>query len=407
MPFARVRSARTAVALDSRIRIVVAGNFLAIAARMSLVTYLSIYFVREVGVEVMLVGVAFLVENLSRGLLAPFFGALSDRTGRRGPVLVGVLGSAIVLPCFLLVQGPASLLAWSLGMGLAAAVQFPARNALLVDLAPPARRQTVLAINYTAISAGYTLGVAPGGFLAEQGYGVLAIGASAGYLAVAALFALGLRGPLPQERALAEISVLRHTLAAARDGVFVRFALLAFIFPFAMGLFAFVSALFGADLGVGESVIGLILGANGVLVAVFAVPVAKRIEPQGPFHLLGPAAALAAVSFACFALVPGPVAALLVGVMVMTVGELVFSSAVPAAVARLAPAGAHGAYQGAWSLVQSLGMGSAFIASGFLREFVGWRTTWLVFAGVALAAALALLAAREHFRRASERPERR
>jgi len=122
-------------------------------------------------------------------------------------------------------------------------------------------------------------------------------------------------------------------------------------------------------------------------------------ERSGALHA---AAALAAVSFACFALVPGPVSALLIGAMVMTVGELVFSSAVPAAVARLAPAEARGAYQGAWSLVQSLGMGSAFVASGLLREFVGWRTAWLVFAGIALAAALALLAARERFRRASE-----
>jgi Na+/melibiose symporter-like transporter len=47
---------------------------------MSLVTFLGIYFVREAGIALATVGAAFLCENLLRGLLAPFFGALSDRT---------------------------------------------------------------------------------------------------------------------------------------------------------------------------------------------------------------------------------------------------------------------------------------------------------------------------------------
>ena len=42
---------------------------------MSLVTFLGIYFVREAGIDLATVGVAFLCENLLRGLAAPFFGA--------------------------------------------------------------------------------------------------------------------------------------------------------------------------------------------------------------------------------------------------------------------------------------------------------------------------------------------
>jgi len=50
--------------------VVVAANFLAVAARMSLVTFLGIYFVQKAGIEVATVGLAFLAENLARGLLA-------------------------------------------------------------------------------------------------------------------------------------------------------------------------------------------------------------------------------------------------------------------------------------------------------------------------------------------------
>ena len=71
--------------------------------------------------------------------------------------------TAVVLPCFLLVEGPQSLFAWSLALGLTGAVNMPVANALLLDLAPPERRQSALALNYTAMSVAYTLGVMPRG----------------------------------------------------------------------------------------------------------------------------------------------------------------------------------------------------------------------------------------------------
>ena len=383
--------------LDPRIRIVVAGNLVAVAARMSLVTFLGIYFVRERGIEIAFVGLAFLAENVSRGLLAPFFGALSDRTGRRPLLIGGLLANAAVLPCFLLIEGPASLFVWSLAMGLAGSIQFPAGSALLLDLAPLERRQYVLAINYAAICVGYTVGVAPGGWLAELGYGYLATMGAAGYLAVAALFARGLRGELPIELERSGEPLVRRTLVIARDRAFVGFAALAFIFPFGVGLYAFTLALFAYDFGLDEGVIGMILSANGLVIAALAVPVAARIEPAGPFRLLGFAGLALGGAYACFALVPGIVPAMLAGALVFTLGELVFSSAVPAAVARLAPYGKRGAYQGAWSLVQSVAMGSAFYVSGELKELVSWRSSWLVFAGITLAASLALVLARARF----------
>ena len=85
------------------------------------------------------------------------------------------------------------------------------------------------------------------------------------------------------------------------------------------------------------------------------------------------------------------------GTVVFSFGELVFSSAVPAAVARLAPAGRRGAYQGGWTLIASFSMGSALFVSGLLREAIGWPGAWLVFASLIAAAALLLLVFRRQF----------
>ena len=377
----------------------VAANFLVVAARMSLVTFLGIYFVRVAGIELALVGAAFLLENLLRGALAPLFGALSDRVGRRVLLIPAAAVTAIALPCFLLVSGPASLFVWSMAIGVAGAVNMPVASALLLDLAPPERRQAVLALNYTAMSVAYTLGVMPAGYVAERSYAVLAALSSLGFVLVGLLYFLALKNaPAPEPASRA--GVLRETVSAFADGAFLRFASLAFVFPLSMGLVVAASPIFGAEAGLGEGYIGLVLGGNSIIVAALAVPVATRIEPAGPFRLLGASALLVAAAFACYGLVPGAAAALLVGTVVFSFGELVFSSAVPAAVARLAPAGRRGAYQGGWALVGSFAMGSALVLSSALRDALGgWPGAWLAYAGLALAAAAGLFATRGWFLR--------
>jgi MFS family permease len=370
---------------------------------MSLVTFLGIYFVREAGIALATVGAAFFCENLLRGLLAPLFGALSDRTGRR-PLIVGAsLLTAAVLPCFLLVQGPLSLFAWSLGMGVASAVTMPVGSALLLDLAPPERRQSVLAVNYTVVSVAYTLAVTPAGYVAEQGYGLLAALSAGSYVLVPALYVFGLRGPLPLERASSEEVFYKSLASVFRDRVLLGFAALAFVFPFSMGCIAFVSPLFAADRGLGEGFIGLVLGLNSVLVALLAVPVATRMERAGPFRWLGWAALVVAAALACFGAVTHAGAAFVAATVIFSFGELVFSSAVPAAVARLAPPGRRGAYQGAWTLVGSFSMGSALFVSGLLRDSIGWTGAWTIYAALTAAAGLLLLLAREQFVRAAPR----
>ena len=375
----------------------VGANFLAIAARMSLVHFLGIYYAHRVGLDVALIGIGFLCESLARGLLAPMFGALSDRIGRRGLLLFSALATAVILPCFLLVDGPAALVIWSIALGTTGAINMPVASALLLDLAPPDRRQSVLALNYTGMSVAYTLGVVPAGFIAEQGYGFLAAGSAAGYVLVALLYASALRGALPMEKAAAESSVVRDTLSTFFDPRFALFAAIAFVFPLSMGMLVLASPLWAADAGLKEGYIGMVLGANSILVAVLALPVATRIESHGPFRYLGLAGGIVAASLASYALIPSAAVAILAGTVVYSFGEVIFSSAVPAAVARLAPPGRRGAYQGGWTLVASLSMGSALVLSGLIAKFAGWNAAWLACAGLTLAAAAALVAFRERF----------
>ncbi len=361
---------------------------------MSLVTFLGIYLVHTAGIGLATVGSAFLVESLLRGTLAPVFGALSDRVGRRALLLASAFLTALVLPSFLLVRGEASLFLWSTAMGITGAINMPVSTALLLDLAPPARRQAVLAVNYTGMSVAYTLGVMPAGYIAQQGYGLLAAIASLGYLAVGLLYALALRGALPLERSQGASNVLSATASVLGNPVFLAFAALAWVFPFSMGQVVTVSPLWGAERALGEGYIGLVLGGNSIIVALLAVPIAARIEAGGPFRPLGIAALMVALALGCYAWIPDPATAYMAGTVVFSFGELVFSSSVPAGVARLAPPGQRGAYLGGWTLVSSIAMGSALVLSGLLRDAAGWSAVWTLYAALVLAAGAGLFAAR-------------
>lgn len=387
--------------LDRRVYAVVAVTMLTVASRMGIYAFLGIYYTTIVGLPLALVGIAFLVENVARGFVSPVAGALSDRYGRRVVMLVSAALTSVVLPLFLFVRDPLTLIAWSGAIGVTQGGLWPAAASLLIDLVPPGRRQTVLSLNYTAIAIGYTIGVLPAGFLIIYGYGVLAAAGAIGYLCALAIVLVALRKPLPPTGRPRAASLARDLQVAPRDPAFLALAGLAFVFPFGIGLIVSALAVYGAAAGLTESEIGIALAINGPLLAALAIPVNTRVERTGPYRFLGAAALFLSLSYMIAAIMPD-LAGLALATIVFTAGELVFSAALPAAVAQLAPEGMRGAYQGAWGLVFAIASGSALFLSGLVEAVVGWRATWFVWAGVTAAAGMALALARVRLRRIAD-----
>jgi predicted MFS family arabinose efflux permease len=171
-----------------------------------------------------------------------------------------------------------------------------------------------------------------------------------------------------------------------------------------LGLATTTNTVYAAERGLGDGAIGLILSLNGVLLALFAIPVQSSVEGRGPYRLLGLAAALVGSSFLLLGFVPPIGAALTAHVVVFTLGEFLFGPIIPAAVAALAPPGARGAYQGAWSMAFAIGYGGALFGSGLVKDALGWRATWALAAALSAAGAVALVAARGWWKRvAAER----
>lgn len=398
-PQARTRPAFLG-GIDRRAHAVAAGSLLFLVARMGLMTYLAIFLVEDRGLTLTQVGLAFLLENVMRAVAAPLAGALSDRVGRRPVLLATAAACAVVLPGFLLVRDLPTLLVWSAISGLTQGPWFPTASALLLDVSPPEHRQRALAYHYGVISVGYTLGVVPGGFLAQFDYTLLAVQSVLALVVVALLVLVAMREP--PRAARAPSSVAGDVLAPVRDPGFVLLAALAFLFPLGMGLLSFAVPAYAKEAGVAEGIIGLGLGTSGLIMAAIILPITHRVEASGPFRWLPAAALLAALAYLAFA-AGASLPLLAAGVLVFTLSEALFSTAIPTAVSHMAPPGQRGAYQGAWAMVLSLGIGSALVLGGLGRDAIGWPATWLAFAGLTLVAGVGLALARGWFRRTAAR----
>ena len=393
-PVAAVR--KTLTGLDPRVPWLSAALFVFLGARLSVLTFVSIYFVRDQGLPAAIVGVAFLSENIVRALAAPLAGSLSDRFGRTTLLAGSALFAAVVMPAFLVVRDVPTLIVWSLAIGLAQAPFFPVGTALLLDLVPLERRQSALALNYSVISVGYTVAIAPAGFLAERGFAFLGLVSSGMFVLTATIVLSRLRGA-PRDVAGATVDgpgLLARSAQAFRDGPFVAFGLLAFTFPLGIGLVSLAFPLYATDGGVPASLIGLALGASGLLVAALAVPANRLLEGRGPVRSLPIASVFVAASYVALVATGSSFGGLFFAVTIFVLGEIVFAAALPTAVAALAPLGARGSYQGAWGMVTALSFGSALFLAGIGRASIGWTATWLAFAALTLAAGVGLYVAR-------------
>ncbi|ASA26306.1 MFS transporter [Paenibacillus donghaensis] len=115
------------------------------------------------------IGLLFGSYGLALLLASPLFGMLSDRIGRKGPLLWGLLGLAATTLLFLLADSFWPLVAARALQGVSAAATWTAGLALIADLYPAAERGKAMGLALSGQAAGTLLGPAAGGWLYQWG----------------------------------------------------------------------------------------------------------------------------------------------------------------------------------------------------------------------------------------------
>ena len=275
---------------------------------------------------VMHVGLLTGVYALGQLIFAPVWGRLSDRTGRRPLILIGIAGYAIAQVLFGLATSLWLLYAVRILGGILSSATLPVSAAYVADMTTDEERGRGMAWLGTAVSLGFVVGPALGGMLSRRNlhftarYGHFMIdGFSVPFFAAAFLGLLTLCAAM---RWLPESQPGRALRAAGEETDWRRLARslgpllgLALVGQFGLAIFEATFALYAqAKLNYGPVEVGAVFMVCGLVMTVFQVAavgfLARRTRAiyqiGAGFGLMGTSLALllmARATFFVFALV--------------------------------------------------------------------------------------------------------
>jgi MFS family permease len=354
----------------------------------------ALFLTRSVGLSVRETGLALTVTALVSLVAGAPMGYVADRRGPRGILVLGLLVMAGGTAALCLVGSFATFLAVAIPTAVADAAQRAAKGAVIAGAVPADRRVHTRAYLRSVTNVGIAAGAALAGIgLAvdsREAYLALIFGDAVTYL-VAALM-LSRLAVVPPTPARTE----GPRLIALRDRPFLAFVVLDGLLATHFGLFEVALPLWIAHrTDAPRWLIAVLFLINTTVVVLFQVRAARGTDELGGAARASRRAGLALlVACGLYALSGGSsgfltVALLVAGAGVHVVAELWHSAAGWGISFGLAPADAHGQYQGAYSIGMQLGQMLAPFAVTALA--VGWGGPGWLLLGVAFALVGALV----------------
>ncbi len=344
------------------------------------------FYAQGFGASGLEIGMLVSVYSAVQLVMAPLWGRLSDRIGRRPVLIVGLLGSAFAYVIFARADSLGVLFLSRIVGGIGGST-IPVAQAYIADVSPPRRRAGGMGLIGAAFGLGFVIGPALGGFLADwspaspraPGYAAAALCLANATIALALLpesrrsRSRGGRSRFNVRAALAQVGASRQ----------IRVTLLAYL----LITMAFstlqptLSPLANERFAMEARQAGYLFALLGIVSAIVQGGIIRALAPRvGERFLLR----ISAVPFALGLAVIGPgstVPALLLGLVLVGIG---YGCAVPSALGLLSRA-ARPDYQGAvLGIGQSVGSLARVLGPSMAGALLDARLSLPYFAGAIL-----------------------
>ena len=337
---------------------------------------MSLYARQQFDVPVATVSFVFTLFFITSAVTNTVAGAVVDRFGRKGSIVLGQAATCIIM---LGMSLAGTLVPWAILM-VVWAVFWPlyivANNAMVADLFEPERRAGAYALLLVATSVGSIIGTSSGGFITSMSYTptfYIAAGTTATFALLIALF---VPRTAPREEMITDQSETSGGYGRIlRDWPFLAFCVGCTLISVCCAL-EFLLPIYGKEnLGVPESQYGLIMSANSVMALLLQYTATRRSERLPRLSVL-------AGGVLVYALGVGSVAwgwnswTLLISKIIMTAGMLVVWPISTAIAADFAPTDMRGRYLGAHSLARTIGTSVGSTIWGFVNDEIAPIAVW-------------------------------
>jgi len=315
-------------------------------------------------------------------------GAVSDRTGRKTPIVSGLVALAAATLLFAFATSLPWLFAARLVQGAADAVTWVVGFALIADLYGPEERGRVAGIVMSGTSVAVVIGPSLGGWLYEAGGMRLPFTFVTVLATIAAVGFIALRVPdLRSNREVVPVGAVVRTpaVAACATAVVVLAATLSMYEP--------VLALhLNASFGMGPARIGYVFGAAAVATAILN-PIYGRIADRvGARRLTMIGLALAGAALPTLSLISSYSSAVALYVFQASMAALAITPSLAYMGEAVAEAGlgSFGVGYGLYNMAWGIGLLSGPALGGFLYERLGFARLTLLWAPFVVSMAVSL-----------------
>ena len=356
-------------------------------------------FTRRLGASPTMIGLLFASFGVTVLAVSLPMGALSDRMGRKPPLVLGLLALAASTVMFAFAERLPALFAARLVQGAADAVTWVVGFALLADLYGPAERGRMMGLVMSGTTFGFMIGPTAGGWLYEKG------GTEVPFLSVAALAVVAAIGflwlKIPSTHAdhvpVPISAILRvPAVAVCSAAVVVIGGTIAMVEPV-------LSLFLASEIHLGPARVGLVFGGSAVASAVVH-PLAGRLSDRWGARRVTIAGLVAT---GCALPLLGFITSFWSAVGLFVLNTLAVAIVITPSLAYMAEAtsatgvGSFGVAFGLYNFAWAIGLLVGPAMGGFLYERIGFERLVLAWAPVALTMTFLILAAE----RRSGRPQ--
>jgi MFS family permease len=372
--------------------VLVGATFIDGIGRTLIFPFFALYVTQKFNIGMTQAGILLGIFSVSGLIGSMLGGALTDKFGRRGMVLFGLVFSALSSLSMGLVNQLSVFYGLAVIVGLLSNIAGPARQAMVADMLPEEQRAEGFGVLRVSGNLAWIFGPMIGGFLAAKSYLLLfVLDAITSLITAVIVYRLvpETKPELSEETAKESFfETFKGYRSVLKDYAFLAFLITAAVMTLVyLQMYNTLSVYLRDVHGVPTQGYGFMLSLDAATVVLFQFWVTRRIKVFPPMLMMVVGTLFYLVGFSMYGFVSA-YWLFIVAILLITIGEMVVVPVGQALAARFAPEDKRGRYMAVYGLSWSIPATIGPLAAGLIMD--NFDPRWVWYAGGILCAIAAM-----------------